>query len=126
MTHARQKLYDLHVATQSPIAEQALKWFAALYAVEKAGKDLDADARQQLRLAESKPLLESFHSWLSQTRRMVAPGSGTAKAFDYTLRRWPALIRYADSGNLPIDNNPVENSIRPIAIGKNYVRSGIM
>jgi hypothetical protein len=39
------------------------------------------------------------------------------------LKRWPALIRYADSGTLPIDNNPVENAIRPIAIGKNYAES---
>ena len=39
-------------------------------------------------------------------------------AFDYTLRRWDALERYAQTGCLPIDNNPVENSIRPIAIGK--------
>jgi transposase len=125
MTHARRKLYDLHVATRSPIAEQALKWFAALYAVEKAGKYLDINARQQLRQAESKPLLESFHSWLIQTRKTVAPGSGTAKALDYTLRRWPALIRYADTGNLPIDNNPVENSIRPIAIGRrNWLFAG--
>jgi len=43
----------------------------------------------------------------------------------YTIRRWPALIRYADSGCLPIDNDPVENSIRPIAIGKkNWLYAG--
>lgn len=55
----------------------------------------------------------------------MAPNSGTSKALDYTLRRWPALIRYAETGNLPIDNNPVENSIRPIAIGKkNWLYAG--
>jgi len=125
LAHARRKLYDLHVATQSPIAEQALKWIAALYAVEKAGKDFDVPGRQQLRQEQSKPLLLSFHAWLIQTRQTVAPGSGTAKALDYTLRRWPALIRYADTGNLPIDNNPVENSIRPIAIGRrNWLFAG--
>jgi hypothetical protein len=48
-----------------------------------------------------------------------------AKAIDYSLKRWPALIRYADSGDLPIDNNPVENTIRPIAIGKkNWLFAG--
>lgn len=125
MAHARRKLYDLHVATHSPIAEQALKWIAALYAVEKAGQDLGIEGRQQLRLEQAKPLLESYHCWLLQTRQTVAPGSGTAKALDYTLRRWPALIRYADTGNLPIDNNPIENAIRPIAIGKkNWLFAG--
>ena len=116
--HARRKLFDLHAATKSPVAEQALKWISALYGVEKKGKELDCAKRQQLRQEESKPLLESFHSWLTQVRPTVAPGSSTLKALDYTLRRWPALIRYAETGNLPIDNNPVENVIRPIAVGK--------
>jgi transposase len=123
--HARRKVFDLHAANQSPIAAQALKWIAILYGIEKAGKDLDVDARQQLRQQEAKPALASFHAWLTQIRQTVAPGSGTAKALDYTIRRWPALIRYADSGCLPIDNNPVENTIRPIAIGKkNWLYAG--
>lgn len=53
-----------------------------------------------------------------QTLISVAHGGATAKALDYSIKRWPALMRYADSGVLPIDNNPVENAIRPIAIGK--------
>jgi transposase len=52
-------------------------------------------------------------------------GSGTAKAIDYALKRWPALLCYADSGTLPIDNNPVENTIRSIAVGKkNWLFAG--
>ena len=59
------------------------------------------------------------------TRQGVADGSGTAKAIDYSLKRWAAFVRYADSGELPIDNNPVENAIRPIAIGKkNWLFAG--
>lgn len=50
-----------------------------------------------------------------QTRLTVANGGATAKARDYSIKRWPALVRYVDNGVLPIDNNPVENSIRPIA-----------
>jgi transposase len=123
--HARRKVFDLHAANQSPIAAQALKWIAVLYAIEKAGKHLDVDARQQLRRQEAIPAMDSFYAWLMQIRPTVAPGSGTAKALDYTIRRWPALIRYADSGCLPIDNNPVENTIRPIAIGKkNWLYAG--
>ncbi len=55
----------------------------------------------------------------------IATGSNLGKAIQYTLRRWPALIRYAQGGDLPIDNNPVENAIRPIALGKkNWLFAG--
>ena len=67
-----------------------------------------------------------MHDWLRQTRVMVANGSGLAKAIDYSLKRWEALSRYATDGRLPIDNNPVENMIRPIALGqKELVIHGI-
>jgi hypothetical protein len=60
-----------------------------------------------------------------QTRMQTANGGASAKALDYTLKRWPSLVRYAHTGNLPIDNNPVENAIRPIAIGKkNWLFTG--
>lgn len=69
--------------------------------------------------------LDEFKHWLTTTRAKVAPSSGTAKAMDYTIKRWAALIRYAETGNLPIDNNPVENTIRPIAVGKkNWLFAG--
>jgi len=54
----------------------------------------------------------------------VANGGGTAKAIDYSLKRWKALSRYATDGRLPIDNNPVENAIRPIALGRNWLFTG--
>jgi hypothetical protein len=64
-----------------------------------------------------------MHEWLIRLRVATADGSGLARAIDYSLNRWPSLIRYAQTGNLPIDNNPVENAIRPIALGKNYPQS---
>jgi len=71
------------------------------------------------------PAPAELHAWLLPTQRAVAAGSGTAKAVDHALKRWPALQRYAASGTLPIDNNPVENAIRPIAIGKkNWLFTG--
>ena len=55
----------------------------------------------------------------------MAGNSGTASAIDYTLKRWAALIRYLDDGRYPIDNNPIENAIRPIALGrKNWLFAG--
>ena len=62
---------------------------------------------------------------VAEYRAAVPDGTGTAKALDYTLHRWPALTRYAETGHLPIDNNPVGNAIRPIAVGKkNWLFAG--
>lgn len=58
-------------------------------------------------------------------QKAVAQGSGTGKAIEHALKRWPALLRYADSGTFPIDNNAIENAIRPVAIGeKNWLFAG--
>jgi hypothetical protein len=64
--------------------------------------------RQQLAI----PALAELHAWLLVSQRTAAAGSGKAKAIDHALKRWPALQRYASSGSLPIDNNPVENAAR--------------
>ena len=58
-------------------------------------------------------------------RRQITDGSATAKAIDYSLKRWGALTRFLDDGQLPIDNNWAENQIRPSAIGrKNWLFAG--
>ena len=125
LTHARRKFFDLHQANQSPMAWQALQRIAALYAIEAEGKSMSIEERQRLRAEKSLPHLESFHQWLIQTRLVTADGSAAAKALDYILKRWPAFVRYANTGHLPIDNNPVENCIRPISLGKkNWLFAG--
>ncbi len=116
--HARRKFFDLYQANHSPMAFEALERIAKLYAIEQDCKAFSTAQRQESRMEKSLPLLQSLHVWLVETRTSTAPGTSAAKALDYTLRRWPALIRYASSGHLPIDNNPTENCIRPIAIGK--------
>ena len=125
MAHARRKFFDLNAAQASPFALEALNRIAALYVIEHQGKDMDVAARTQWRQEQAQHLLDSLHAWLRSTRAGVANGSGMAKAMDYSLRRWAALSRYASDGRLPIDNNPVENIIRPIAIGrKNWLFTG--
>lgn len=125
LAHARRKFFDLDAAQANPIAREALVRIAALYAIEAAGREMTLDARTELRRDQALPVLESMHDWLRLTRVSVAPGGGTARAIDYSLRRWQALSRYATDGRLPIDNNPVENIIRPIAIGKkNWLFTG--
>jgi len=107
------------------VAQEALRRIAALYVIEAQGRNMRVDERTQLRQECALPLLQSMHDWLLKTRVTVANGGGTAKAIDYSLKRWAALSRYATAGNLPIDNNPVENVIRPIALGrKNWLFTG--
>jgi transposase len=123
--HARRKFFDLHAANKSVIAEEALRRIAALYAIEQTAKDLKAETRQAYRQQHAKPQLDAFHAWLLDLRPKVLGASGTLAAIDYTLKRWAALIRYLDDGRYPIDNNPIENAIRPIALGrKNWLFAG--
>ncbi len=121
MAHARRKFHALHVNHQSEIAAEALELYGALYAVESEAKDLklDAENRRRLRQEKAKPVAEKLRTWLDRKLAQVPEGAATSKAIRYSLRRWDALTRYLDDGNLPIDNNWLENRIRPIAIGRN-------
>jgi len=123
--HVRRKFFDLYQANRSPMAYATLEQIADLYAIESQAKDLSIEQRQLVRQEKAKPLLEELHTWLLETLAKTAPGGASAKALGYALKRWPALIRYADTGHLPIDNNACENAIRPIALGrKNYLFVG--
>ncbi len=120
LAHARRKFHALHVNHQSEIAAEALELYGALYAVEREAQDreLDAQGRRSLRQEKAKPVAEKLHAWLERKLVQVPEGSATSKAIRYSLRRWDALVRYLDDGDLPIDNNWLENRIRPIAIGR--------
>ncbi|WOX07275.1 IS66 family transposase [Microbulbifer pacificus] len=125
MAHARRKFYDLYLANKGQIAEQAMQQIQRLYDIERDAKEFTAEAKEQLRLQRSKPLLHSLHQWFMTHRQKVPNGSATAKAIDYSLKRWQALPHYCDDGNVPIDNNHVENQIRPWALGRsNWLFAG--
>ncbi len=119
MAHARRKFHELWANHASQVGEQALKFFAELYELEREGQPLAPDERRVLRQHKSKPIADALHQWLTQQRQKVPDGSATARSIDYSLKRWAALVRFIDDGDLPIDNNWVENQIRPIAIGRN-------
>src|SRR5690625_2951151 len=125
MAHARRKFYELHVANKSEIAAQALASFKALYAIEAEAKDLTAKEREQRRQEKARPILEKLHDWMLAQRTLVPDGWGTAKALDYSLKRWAALTRYLEDGCVPIDNNHIEQQIRSLALGrKNWLFAG--
>ena len=117
--HARRKFYDLLDSKKSQIAEQALHYIGQLYQIEAYCKPLPAVEKQPIRQSQSAPIIDALYQWLIAQRQRVPKGSPISKAIHYTLKRWPALARYLDDGNLPIDNNWVENQIRPWALGRN-------
>ena len=119
LAHARRKFFDLWANHKSTVGEEALKYFVQLYEVEREVQDLDPDERRSIRQLKARPVADALHKWLTLQRHKVPDGSATAKASDYSLNRWAALTRYLDDGDLPADNNWVENQIRPIAIGRN-------
>jgi transposase len=80
---------------------------------------LSFEDRLRIRQEKSQALLQTLYDWLMLNRQKVPEGSATAKAIDYSLRRWKALTRFLGDGQLPVDNNWIENQIRPIEIGRN-------
>jgi transposase len=119
LAHARRKFFDLWANHKSTVVEEALKYFVQLYEVEREVQDLDPDERRRIRQLKARPVADALNKWLTLQRQKVPDGSATAKAIHYSLNRWAALTRYLDDGDLPADNNWVENQIRPIAIGRN-------
>jgi len=125
LAHARRKFFDLWANHKSAVAEEALKYFVQLYEVEREVQDLTPDERRRIRQLKARPVADALNRWLQLQRQKVPDGTATAKAIDYSLGRWVALTRYLDDGDLPADNNWVENQIRPIAIGRsNWLFAG--
>jgi transposase len=123
--HVRRKFYDVHEATASPIAAEALRRIAELYAIEASIRGHTAEARKSVRHAKSLPLVEAMKTWLERELNRVPPRGGVADAIRYALGRWSALCRFLDDGCVELDNNTVERSIRPIALGrKNHLFAG--
>jgi transposase len=125
LAHARRKFHELWANHSSTLAEQALKLFGTLYDIEREAKDLTHDERLRIRQLKSRTAADLLHAWLIANRQKVPDGTATAKAIDYSLKRWAALTRFIDDGNLAADNNRIENLIRPIALGrKNWLFAG--
>jgi transposase len=126
MAHARRK-FDQAKGNDPALAEHAMGLFQALYATERKARDTRMDDEQTclLRLKEAQPVLKDLKEWLDKEILKAAPASAIGKAMAYTLNLWPRLIRYLDQGRFHIDNNMIENIIRPVALGrKNYLFAG--
>jgi transposase len=119
MAHGRRKFYE---AQSSDIMRSmvVLTYIHLLYDVERQAREgkLDAAARLALRRERSQPLLDDLKAYLERERPRVLPKSPIAQAMAYTLSNWDALVRYATDGDLEIDNNGAERSLRGVAVGR--------
>lgn len=126
MAHAR-RYFDQALQSDSERATQALNYFAQLYAIEKIAREQHHTHEQRLQLRQQKSvsILAQLKQWMEDNIMHITPQSPISKAMAYFLARWDKLCLYTTDGKLEIDNNLVENSIRPLAIGKkNYLFAG--
>ena len=125
MAHARRKFHELWANHGSKVGEQALRYFQVLFKIEEEVAGATPEERRRLRQRKSRRVAVALNKWLLAQRQRVPDGSATAKAIDYSLKRWQALTHYIDDGDVPISNNWVENQIRPIALGRsNWLFAG--
>ena len=126
MAHARRKFFEAQ-DNDPPRARHFLAQVQQLYTIEAGLREQNADdqTRKRIREETALPILQSLGQWLQEQYPLVLPKSAIAQAIAYALKRWQALSEYIHHGMAEIDNNLVENQVRPLALGrKNYLFAG--
>ena len=124
--HAR-RYFDKALANDHERASHVLKLIQLLYAIEALAREseMSHEQRHALRLEKSLPIINEIGQYIYEHKSKVTPQSPIGKAFDYCANRWVSLQNYLTNGMLEIDSNLIENSIRPLALGrKNYLFAG--
>jgi hypothetical protein len=116
MVHWRRYFYEIARAGPAPIASEALRRIAGLYAIETVIRGRSAEERRAVRQTESMPLVEELKRWLETQLATVSARSVVAQAIRYGLNHWQGLVRFLDDGRIEMDSNPVERAMRPIAL----------
>ena len=116
--HARRKLFEVAHNSTAPIAEDGLKRIAELYKIEAAIKGMPADARLAIRQDQSAPKIAAFETWLSHYSARASAKSPLGEALKYITKYWTGLCLFIADGRIELDNNPVERTIRPIALNR--------
>jgi transposase len=126
MAHARRMFHDA-LENDKERAGYALDQIQQLYTIERICKEsaLNFAEIKEVRQQTSVPILQALDKWMKDQYVQTTPKSAIGKALGYSIERWNRLSLYTENGMLNIDNNPVENSIRPVALGrKNYLFAG--
>jgi transposase len=123
--HGRRKLFEVHAATGSAIAQETLQRMATLFNIEAEINGHAPEHRHTVRQERSLPMLADLKDFLAAALASISRKSSLAGAIRYSLSRWPALCRFAHDGRLEMTNNSAERAIRPLALGrKNYLFAG--
>src|ERR1700757_4796690 len=123
--HGRRHFFDLARLNKAPIATEAVERIDALFAIEREINGITPQERVRMRDERSHPLVGALETWLRERRAKLSGKSETAKAIDYSLKRWPAFARFLDDGRLCMSNNAAERALRCIAVGrKNWTFAG--
>ncbi len=122
--HAR-RYFEKALTQDKKRASYVLEEIQKLYAIERKIAELSAQERHTVRLEEALPIINDLGKWMHRERNMVLPKSLIGKAIEYCTKLWASLMTYLEDGNYHIDNNAIENKIRPVALGrKNYLFAG--
>lgn len=125
LAHARRKFVDaeksLPKGQQNKVGkiQWALSWFQKIYQIERDIKGLSTEERYRIRQEKSKPMLDTFKTWLDKSSLQVPPKSGLGMAISYCLNQWSKLTQFVKDGRLSVDNNRAERSVRPFTVGRN-------
>jgi len=116
--HARRGFHE--ALGETKLAAWFVYQIGLLYEVERALREQKAGPalREPMRVWQAQPVLKRLHRAMELIRRRTLPQGLIGQAIDYTLKRWDALTRFITDGTLEIDNNLIENAIRPSALGK--------
>jgi transposase len=124
LAHVRRKYFDAQ-SNDKARSEQVLQWIQQIYLLEREIKDLSIESRQTYRKEHIGPILNAIRSYVEVEAYKVTPKSNIGKAFTYTINQWSKIKKILDYGELLLDNNLIENKIRPLALGrKNYLFAG--
>lgn len=116
-SHLRREFYDLAKAG-APIATETPSRIAALYQIETKIRGTSADYRLAVRQAESRPLVEDLHAWLTGQLPKLLSRSPTADAIRYAMNHWHGLERFLEDGRIELDTNPIERALRPVTLSR--------
>ncbi|MEM9835792.1 MAG: IS66 family transposase [Bacteroidota bacterium] len=126
LAHIRRKFFDAR-KNDPELADQALRACWYLYYIEDKCRDrvVSPEVRQRMRRRYAEPVYEIFLNWVNENLPRSLPKSGIGKALGYAANHLPRLGHYLEDGRIEIDNNKIENKIRPLALGrKNYMFAG--
>ena len=124
--HTRRKFYDA-LQENEKLATEGIEYISGLYKIESESVDYTVEQRAERRQKESYPIILEFEQWLENTAPKVLKSGRMYKAIQYAYGLLPRLRRYVQDGRYQIDNNLIENVIRPLAVGrKNYLFCGNM